>query len=102
MRNVLVTGGLVSIGSHLVDALITQGVNVCLFDNLTAGWLQNIKQWHSNPNVTFIKGDLLNSADLAKTEKTSFETIFHLAANPKQSGLHQPGSSLSAKHSCDS
>lgn len=44
MHKVLVTGGLGFIGGHLVDALVTQGVNVCLFDNLTAGRLQNIKQ----------------------------------------------------------
>jgi len=34
-------------------------------------------------NLTFIKGDLLNSVDLAKIEKTNSETIFHLAANPE-------------------
>ena len=82
-EKVLVTGGAGFIGSHIVDALLTQGANVCVFDNLTAGTTQNIKQWRTNPNLNFIKGDLLNPTDLAKIEKTRFETVFHLAANPE-------------------
>ena len=58
------TGGAGFIGSHLVDALLTKGINVSVFDNLTSGTLQNIKQWLNNPNFTFIKGDLPNLADL--------------------------------------
>ena len=80
---VLITGGAGFIGSHLVDALLTQGASICVFDNLTAGTTQNIKQWRTNPSFNFIKGDLVNSADLAKIEKTRFETVFHLAANPE-------------------
>lgn len=80
--NTLITGGAGFIGSHFVDTLLRKD-RVHIFDNLTAGDLQNIKQSRSHPNVTFIKGDLLNPTDLKKIEKTSFETIFHLAANPE-------------------
>ena len=91
MEKILVTGGAGFIGSHLVDALMTQGAHVSVLDNLTAGTLQNIKQWRGNPNLTFIKGDLVNSADLAKIEETGFETVFHLAANPEvRMGLTNP------------
>jgi len=91
MQKVLVTGGGGFIGSHLVDALVTKGVNVCIFDNLTAGTLQNIKPWLKDPSFNFIKGDLLNPADITKIEKTSFETVFHLAANPEvRVGLTNP------------
>jgi len=79
----LVTGGVGFIGSHLVDALITREAKVSVFDNLTAGTLQNVKPWLNNPNFTFIKGDLLNPADLTNIGKNSFETVFHLAANPE-------------------
>lgn len=44
MEKVLVAGGACFIGSHLVDALMTSGVHVCVFDNLSSGTLQNIKQ----------------------------------------------------------
>ena len=67
----LVTAGAGFIGSHLVDSLITQGTKVCVFDNLSNGTLQNIKPWLNNPNLTFIKGDLLNPADLKKIKTTT-------------------------------
>ena len=83
MEKILVTGGAGFIGSNLTDALIARRINICVFDNLTAGTLQNIKPWLKDPSFNFIKGGLLNPADLAKIEKTSFETAFHLAANPE-------------------
>lgn len=82
-EKVLVTGGAGFIGSHLVDALMTQGAKVCVFDNLTSGTLQNIKPWLDNPNFTFIKGDLLDSADLKGLRNNHYELVFHLAANPE-------------------
>lgn len=79
----LVTGGLGFIGSHLVDALISQGDNVLVFDNLSSGTLQNIRLCLNSPKFQFIKGDLLNPADLIKLKCNHYETIFHLAANPE-------------------
>ncbi|PIU58929.1 hypothetical protein COS86_06950 [Candidatus Bathyarchaeota archaeon CG07_land_8_20_14_0_80_47_9] len=67
----LVTAGAGFIGSHLVDAIITQGAHVCVFDNLSSGTLQNIKHWLNNPNLTFVEGDLLNPADLKKIKTTT-------------------------------
>lgn len=81
--SVLVTGGAGFIGSHLVDALMSGGVNICVFDSLTSGTLQNIKQWLDNSNFAFTKGDLLNPTDLKKLKLDHCETVFHLAANPE-------------------
>jgi len=80
--SVLITGGAGFIGSHLVDALITYGTNIHVLDNLTAGTIQNIRQWLDKPNLTFIKGDLLNPTDLTKLTD-NYELVFHLAANPE-------------------
>jgi UDP-glucose 4-epimerase len=83
MEKILVTGGAGFIGSHLADVLKTRGANISVFDNLAAGTLENIKRWRKDTNFNFIKGDLLSKSDLAKIEKTRFETVFHLAANPE-------------------
>jgi len=83
MEKILVTGGAGFIGSHLTDALIARRINICVFDNLTAGTLQNIKPWLKDPNFNFIKGDLLNSADLTKIEKPVLNWSFTWPQIPK-------------------
>lgn len=79
----LVTGGAGFIGSHLAGVLKTRGTNVSVFDNLTAGTLENIERWRKDTNFNFIKGDLLGRSNLTKIEKARFESVFHLAANPE-------------------
>ncbi|MGC8933278.1 MAG: NAD-dependent epimerase/dehydratase family protein [Candidatus Methanodesulfokora sp.] len=80
---VLVTGGAGFIGSHLVDALMSQGKEVCVFDNLSTGSLKNVKHWLDSSNFRFIKGDLLRPSDLENLKNEDFSIIFHLAANPE-------------------
>ena len=79
----MVTGGAGFIGSHLIDALMEREDEVCVFDNLSSGSIENVRHWLDNPNFTYIKGDLLNPTDLKKLEIGSYSTIFHLAANPE-------------------
>ena len=81
MRKILITGGAGFIGSHLVDALMEQGKEVRVIDNLSEGRLKNIKKWIGNPNFEFIQGDLLNWNDVMNAVK-GCDVIFRLAANP--------------------
>jgi UDP-glucose 4-epimerase len=56
---------------------------VCVFDNLSTGSIENVRHWLGNPNFTLIKGDLLNTTDLEKLEIKRYSLIFHFAANPE-------------------
>ena len=47
-ERVIVTGGVGFIDSHLIDNIITQDTHVTVFDNITSGTLQNIKQQIDN------------------------------------------------------
>jgi UDP-glucose 4-epimerase len=60
MERVLITGGAGFIGSHLVDALMDRGAEVFVFDNLSSGSMENVRNWLESPGFTFMKGDLLS------------------------------------------
>ncbi len=61
--NLLVTGGAGFIGSNFVHYILSQypGYKVVNFDLLTyAGNLENLQDLESNPNYTFVHGDITN------------------------------------------
>lgn len=73
--NALVTGGLGFIGSHVVDFLIKNGLDVTVVDNLSTG-----SQANSNNRARYISK---NVEDLIFNEVESFDYVFHLAALPR-------------------
>ena len=56
----LVTGGAGFIGSNLCEAILKLGYKVKCLDNLSTGKQENVDLFNSNPNYTFIKGDITN------------------------------------------
>jgi UDP-glucose 4-epimerase len=78
---VFVTGGAGFIGSHLVDKLINKGNIVTVYDNLSSGKKQYIKQHLENNNFSFIQADLLDLKQVKKEIK-GHDVVFHIAANP--------------------
>jgi len=78
---IFVTGGAGFIGSHLVDKLIEKGHTVTVYDNLSSGDKQFIKQHFENKNFRFIKADLLDLRRIKKEIK-NHDVVFHMAANP--------------------
>lgn len=76
---VLVTGGAGFIGSHLVDALVADGYEVRVLDNLTPpAHNGKLPPWF-NEKAGFIKGDVRNEKDWVNSLK-GVDYIFHLAS----------------------
>ena len=77
MSRCLVTGGAGFIGSNLVDALVAQGDQVRVFDNLSTGKKENLAQVESK--IEFIHGDLRDKEALHQAMQ-GVDYVFHIAA----------------------
>jgi UDP-glucose 4-epimerase len=73
----LVTGGAGFIGSHLVEALTTQGRRVRVLDDFSTGQRANLAGLAPAPEV--IDGDV-SDAQVARRAVQGVEVVFHLAA----------------------
>ena len=72
---ILVIGGAGYIGSHVVKALMKQGHEVTVFDNLSSGLRQNLFKQNK-----FIYGNILIKSDLDSAFALGFDACIHLAA----------------------
>jgi UDP-glucose 4-epimerase len=72
---ILITGGAGFIASHIADALINEGHNVFILDNLSTGFEKNI-----NPKAVFIKADIRDENISKLFEKEKFDLVNHHAA----------------------
>ncbi|MFQ6052312.1 MAG: NAD-dependent epimerase/dehydratase family protein [Candidatus Hydrothermarchaeota archaeon] len=87
-KTILVTGGAGFIGSHLVDALIEKN-HVIVYDNLSSGKIDFIKNHFDNPRFKFIKGDLLDKKEI--NNALNVDIVYHCAANPDvRTGMIDP------------
>lgn len=75
-----VTGGAGFIGSNLVDRLLQRGDEVVAYDNLSTGMSEFLAEARKSPRFSFVKGDVLEQATLARAMKGA-DVVFHLAAN---------------------
>ncbi|UCC76514.1 MAG: SDR family NAD(P)-dependent oxidoreductase, partial [Anaerolineales bacterium] len=70
----LVTGGAGFIGSHLVERLLREGMQVTVLDNLSVGTRENVPA-----EATFMLGDV-RDADIVAAAVSGADVVFHLAA----------------------
>jgi UDP-glucose 4-epimerase len=75
----LITGGAGFIGSHLADALLGQGHQVSVLDDLSTGSLDNIAHLETNPRFSLTIGSATDDALVAALVE-HVDVIFHLAA----------------------
>ena len=84
IKTILVTGGAGFIGSNFILHYLSNnpGTNVVNLDKLTyAGELSNLKEVESNPNYTFIKGDICDRNLIESLfDKYQFDGVIHFAA----------------------
>ena len=73
----LITGGAGFIGSHLAHALVTQGQQVTVLDNLSGGKLENLADIQDK--IHFIQGDICDSPAVLSACKGA-DYVLHLAA----------------------
>lgn len=72
---ILVTGGAGFIASNIADALVNEGHQVYILDNLSTGFEKNI-----NPKAKFIKSNISSDSIINLFEKEKFDVVNHHAA----------------------
>jgi dTDP-alpha-D-glucuronic acid decarboxylase len=76
---IVVTGAGGFIGSHLVDRLIGDGVEVTALD-LPAQIPENLREWKGHPRFHYQPCDIRDPVALSELVLESTEAVFHLAA----------------------
>jgi len=76
---VLVTGGAGFIGSHLVERLVAEGVDVTVLDNLSTGRMENLVNLLADRQPRFVRGDIRDN-DAVCDAVEDVDAVFHLAA----------------------
>jgi len=75
----LITGGAGFIGSHLAEALLREGHEVSIIDNLSTGSIDNISHLKGTPGFHYNIETITNEPVLAELIDQS-DVVFHLAA----------------------
>jgi UDP-glucose 4-epimerase len=74
-KKILVTGGAGFIGFHLCKKLSNLTADLAIYDNLSSGTMENVKDV---PKAKFVKGDILDLKKFCSLDKA--DLIYHLAA----------------------
>lgn len=77
--NYLITGGAGFIGSHLAEALLKQGEEVAIIDDLSTGSILNIEHLKANRRFHYVLDTVMNRAIMSELVDRA-DIIMHLAA----------------------
>ncbi|NJC34014.1 UDP-glucuronate decarboxylase [Sphingomonas jejuensis] len=77
-KRVLVAGGAGFIGSHLTEALLAEGCEVVVLDNLQTGSMDNLRTAIGHPRCTFVEADIVQPLP-SSLSAGRFDEIYNLA-----------------------
>jgi UDP-glucose 4-epimerase len=92
-KKALVTGGAGFIGSHLVEELVTMGIDTISIDNYYAGKHENLEHLKKYPNFHEETCDVTDKNKL-ETFFPGVDVVFHQAASKKTICLNDPHKDL--------
>lgn len=78
---ILVTGGAGFIGSHVVDRLLQEGLEVVVVDNFSTGLSENLSSWEKHERFNLVRGDI-RDFNLVTGLAKGVDAILHHAALP--------------------
>ncbi|HEY8381453.1 MAG TPA: UDP-glucuronic acid decarboxylase family protein [Microvirga sp.] len=79
-RLVLVAGGAGFLGSHLCDALLSEGAHVIAYDNFQTGRKQNLRHLEREPRFDVIDGDIIQPLPARlRSGRVKIDEIYNLA-----------------------
>ncbi len=79
MNKALVTGGAGFIGSHIVDELVSRGVETYVIDDLSSGSVDNLSLSIRSGLLHFINGDV-KDIEALMPDMSDIDAVFHEAA----------------------
>jgi UDP-glucose 4-epimerase len=75
----LITGGAGFIGSHLTEHMLSGGNHVTVLDDLSTGFIENLRRAFDYPGFEFVEGSVLD-AGAVKQLVAQTDMVVHLAA----------------------
>jgi dTDP-glucose 4,6-dehydratase len=78
-QRILVAGGAGFIGSHIVDKLLEDGLEVTVLDNFSTGRMENLEHHRRNKRLRLVNGDIRNARQI-KAALKDVDAVFNDAA----------------------
>ena len=76
---ILITGGAGFIGSHLTERMLALGHGITVLDDLSTGWIENLRPAFDYSGFQFVEGSVLDASLIGRLVERS-DMVIHLAA----------------------